>query len=227
MSNLTKLIKKMDSFQGVGVSNPEFRVWRGQVERTLKKEFGEESDEYKQFSNISFYPSIVSTATPESNIIAHFNNSLKTAKLQLESYLDEASDEPVLISKFPKELKLHPKIISASEKLFRDKHYSQAIFEAAKTLEKEIQTKSNIRDRIGVDLVNHAFNKDHPIIKIVEGNELEQKDEREGFRFLYMGAFLGIKNPKSHSMPHLKDPAKAIEYISFFSLLMKRLDESS
>jgi uncharacterized protein (TIGR02391 family) len=96
-----------------------------------------------------------------------------------------------------------------------------------KILEKEIKAKSGIRDKSGIKLVNQVFNSGHPIIKIVEGNEQEQIDEREGFRFLYMGAFLGIKDPKSHSIQHLDDPAKALEYISFISLLMKRLDESS
>ena len=130
-------------------------------------------------------------------------------------------------SRFPSELKLHPKVVSVSEKLFQDRHYSQAIFEAVKVLEKEIKTKSKIRNKIGVELVNKAFNKDHLIIKIVEGEEQEQIDEREGFRFLYMGTFLGIKNPKSHDIPNLSDPAQALEYLSFISLLMKRLDEST
>ena len=99
---------------------------------------------------------------------------------------------------------------------------------APRTLTPATKTpKSKIKDKVGVDLVNHAFNKVHPIIKIVEGEESEQKDEREGFRFLYMGAFLGIKNPKSHSIQNLDDPDKALEYLSFLSLLMKRLDEST
>ena len=126
----------------------------------------------------------------------------------------------------PKEMKLHPKIIKASQKLFHDKHYSQAIFEAVKILEKELKAKSKVRDKIGVNLANFVFNKENPIIKIVDGDDQEQIDEREGFRFLYMGAFLGIKNPKSHSIQDLKDPEKAKEYLSFISLLMKRLDEA-
>ncbi len=127
----------------------------------------------------------------------------------------------------PKEMKLHPKIIKVSQNLFHDRHYSQAIFEAVKVLEKELKSKSKVRDKIGVNLANHVFNKDNPIIKIVEGDDPEQVDEREGFRFLYMGAFLGIKNPKSHSIQHLKDPEKTKEYLSFLSLLMKRLDEAT
>jgi len=129
-------------------------------------------------------------------------------------------------SNFPTELKLHPKIVKVSEKLFHDGYYSQAIFEAVKVLEKEIKTRSGIRDKSGVPLVNHVFNEKRPILKIVEGDDQEHVDEREGFRFLYMGTFQGIKNPKSHSTQHLKDSTKALEYLAFLSLLMKRLDES-
>ena len=42
-----------------------------------------------------------------------------------------------------------------------------------------------------------------------------------------MGAFQGIKNPKSHSIQPLKDSDKTLEYLAFVSLLMKRLDEST
>ena len=136
-------------------------------------------------------------------------------------------EEPILENKIPKVLKLHTKIVSASEKLFHDRHYSQAIFEAVKVLEKEIKSKSGIKNKSGVPLVNKVFNEDHPIIKIVEGDEQEDVDEREGFRFLYMGTIRGIKNPKSHSIQNLSDPTKALEYLSFISLLMKRLDEST
>jgi len=129
-------------------------------------------------------------------------------------------------NKFLLESKLHEKIVKASKKLFDDGHYSQAIFEAVKILEKEIKEKSDVKDKIGVDLVNHVFKKEYPIIKIVEGEEQEHVDEREGFRFLYMGAFLGIKNPKSHSVQNLNEPNKALEYLSFISLLLRRLDEA-
>lgn len=176
----------------------------------------------------------VSYALISSNFIDRIISGIKN---KMVDFLNEViySSEPSIFteyesiqsSKFPSELKLHAKIISVSETLFQDGHYSQSIFEAVKILEKEIKNKSKIKDKSGVSLVNHVFNKDNPIIKIVEGNESWQVDEREGFRFLFMGTFLGIKNPKSHDNPNLSDSAKALEYLSFLSLLMKRLDESS
>ncbi len=163
----------------------------------------------------------------DSGVAQFLKSRIKSIEIRTETSIEEDSEaEDKKQINFSSKLKLDPKIINASKKLFDDKHYSQAIFEAIKTLEKESKDKSGIKDRIGVDLVNHVFNKENPIIKIVDGKEQENVDEREGFRFLYMGAFLGIKNPKSHSIQHLDEPDKALEYLSFISLLMKRLDES-
>lgn len=228
ISKLHKIISEIDELEKLHWKDPKTSVWINKVLRFLKIEFGEDSDYYKQFYSATHGPVMVVAGTPDHEFQKDHRERVKKYGGYLNAFLEELQDEePIQESRFPKELKLHPKIVTASEKLFRDRHYSQAIFEAVKVLEKEIKTKSRIRDKIGVDLVNHVFNKDHPIIKIVEGNEQEHIDEREGFRFLYMGAFLGIKDPKSHSIQNLDNSAKALEYISFLSLLMKRLDEST
>ncbi len=222
------MIEEIKVLKKLHWKDPKESVWVNKVLRYLKNEFGEDSDYYKQFYGTTHGPAMVAAGTPDDEFQRRHLERLERYGGYLNAFLEELQeDEPVEESKFPKELKLHRKIVTASEKLFRNRHYSQAIFEAVKVLEKEIKTKSGIRNKSGVDLVNHAFKKEHPIIKIVEGEEPENIDEREGFRFLYMGAFSGIKNPKSHSIQNLEDPAKALEYISFLSLLMKRLDESS
>jgi uncharacterized protein (TIGR02391 family) len=229
ISKFKKIISEIKELEKLHWKDPKTSVWIDKVLRFLKTEFGEESDYYRQFYNRTYKrPVIVVGGTPDHQFQSEYLERLDEYRKHLKAILVEVQeDEPVKESKFPSELKLHPKIITVSEKLFHDRHYSPAIFEAVKVLEKEIKHKSKIKDKIGVDLVNHVFNKDHPIIKIVKGSEQEQIDEREGFRFLYMGAFLGIKNPKSHSIQHLEDSSKALQYLSFLSLLMKRLDESS
>ncbi len=226
---IKKLINEVDDLEKLHWKEPKSSVWINKVLRFLKKEFGANSDYYKQFHGTTYGRVVgVVAGTPDSEFQQRYLERLKSYKGYLMAFLEEIEEEgePMQESKFPSELKLHHKVISTSEKLFQDRHYSQAIFEAVKILEKEIKSKSKIRNKIGVDLVNKAFNKDHPIIKIVDGEEQEAIDEREGFRFLYMGAFQGIKNPKSHSIQNLSDPDKALEYLSFISLLMKRLDES-
>jgi len=121
---------------------------------------------------------------------------------------------------------LHRNITDASKNLFLNGHYPQAIFEAVKMLEQEIQHKSWIHDKIGVDLVNRAFSEKNPILKIIEGDNIENIDEREGFRYLLVGVFRGIKNPQSHSIQELNDPTKAIEYLAMMSILLKKVQDS-
>ncbi|CDI05153.1 TIGR02391 family protein [Candidatus Nitrosotenuis uzonensis] len=228
IAKFRKIIGEIKTLKKLHWKDPKTSVWISKVLRYLKNEFGEDSDYYKQFYRATHGPVAVSSGTPDHVFQQSHLERLERYGGYLKAFLEELQEEdPIQESKFPKELKLHPKIVAVSEKLYRNKHYSQAIFEAVKVLEMEIKTKSRIRDKIGVNLVNHVFNKDHPTIKIVEGDESAQIDEREGFRFLYMGAFLGIKDPKSHSTPNLEDSAKALEYIAFLSLLMKRLDEAS
>ena len=129
-------------------------------------------------------------------------------------------------NKFPKELGIHYKIIKVSKDLYFDGHYSQSIFEAVKILEQEIKEKSGIKDLTGVSLINKVFSSEKPILKMVEGNNMEHDDEREGFRLILMGVFRGIKNPKSHSIQKLEDPEKTLEYLALLSLMLKRVDES-
>lgn len=232
IAKFKKIISEIKELKKLHWKDPKSSVWINKVLRFLKTEFSEESDYYTQFYRATHGGHAVGGVgggrTSDHELQREYLERLEKYKGHLEAFLEEVQDdEPIQESKFPSKLKLHPKIVTASEKLFRDRHYSQAIFEAVKVLEKEIKHKSKVKDKIGVDLVNHVFNKDRPILKIVEGDEQEQIDEREGFRFLYMGTFLGIKNPKSHSIQHLEDSSKALEYLSFLSLLMKRLDESS
>lgn len=225
---MKKLIDEISALEIINWREPKTSVWINKVLRFLKNEFGEKSDYYEQFYNATHGSTVVSSGTTEGEFQRRHLDRLQRYKGYLKAFLEEIEEEePVRESRFPSELKLHPKIESASTKLFQNKHYSQAIFEAVKILEKEIKTKSGVRDKSGVPLVNHVFKKESPIINIVEGDESWQVDEREGFRFLFMGAFLGIKNPKSHDNPELDDPFKAMEYLSFISLLMKRLDEGT
>ncbi|MGY5149907.1 MAG: TIGR02391 family protein [Candidatus Nitrosopumilus sp. bin_68KS] len=225
-TRLKKIIDEIDALKQLEWSNPKIPLWINKVLRFLKNEFGEESDYYTQFySETKYYP--IDIGASEDQLQESLQNALKRFEQILQVYLEESEEESTYNSNLPDGLKLHPKIKQVCEQLFDNKHYSQAIFEAVKILEKEIKVKSGVRDKSGVSLVNHVFNKESPIIKIVEGDESWQIDEREGFRFLFMGAFLGIKNPKSHDNPKLDDSFKAIEYLSFLSLLMKRLDEST
>ncbi len=117
---------------------------------------------------------------------------------------------------------LHPRIREVSESLFRSGHYSQAIFEAFKRVELMVKERSGIRDKYGQNLMVHVFAEDKPVLCLSS-----DKDEQAGFRFLFMGAMRGVKDPKSHNIVEQKDPRRTLEYLSLASLLAKRVDEAT
>jgi len=124
-------------------------------------------------------------------------------------------------------LKLHPKIREASEDLFKNGHYAEAIFNAFREVESFVKEKSGISSRSGQSLMTHVFNEGHPIIKL---NPLENQadiDEQAGFRFLFMGGHRGIRDPKAHVRVVQPDPHRTLKYLAFASLLMERADEGT
>ena len=121
-------------------------------------------------------------------------------------------------------LQLHPKVIEVSQSLFETGHYSPAIFEAFKAVSNLVKEKTGLSldDK---DLMTRVFNEDNPIIKLNEGKTRSDRNEQEGFRFLFMGAIVGIRNPKAHETVIQTDPYKTLEYLAFASLLMRRVEE--
>jgi uncharacterized protein (TIGR02391 family) len=117
---------------------------------------------------------------------------------------------------------LHPKIISASRALFKDEHYAQAIFEAYKAVENFVQDKSELT-LYGTNLMEKVFNEENPIIKVPEAGHY-YKEVQKGFKHLFMGASQGIRNPKAHKEIIQKDPYITLQYLGFFSFLLKRID---
>ena len=125
-----------------------------------------------------------------------------------------------------KQLKLHRTIRKVSESLFKTGNYAQAIFEAFKCINIMVKQKTGINDKDGKDLMSHVFRVDRPILKLNKLQTTSEKNEQEGFEFIFMGAMVGIRNPKAHEIVEQKDPYRALEYLCLASLLAKRIEES-
>ena len=120
---------------------------------------------------------------------------------------------------------LHPEIVRVASDLYVDGHYSSAIFDAFKAVEVRVRALTGLSDS-GVTLMARAFDESGPLIDMsVEVGQSGQNEQR-GFKFLFMGAISGIRNPKGHELVEQDDPQRAIEYLAFASLLMRRLDDS-
>lgn len=121
-------------------------------------------------------------------------------------------------------MRLHPKIVEVSMSLFETEHYAQAIFEVFKAVNNFVKEKSG-KSLDGKALMSKVFSEDKPVIMLNELLTQSDRDEQEGFKFLFMGAMVGIRNPEAHDNVVQTDPYRTLEYLSFASLLMKRVEE--
>jgi len=119
---------------------------------------------------------------------------------------------------------LHPRLRKQSESLFISKHYFEAIFEGYKLLGKAVRDKSGLTGD-GKSLMSDAFSLRNPVIILNDLQSETDRNEQEGFMYLFMGAMQGIRNPEAHEIRDLKDPVIALEYLAFASLLLRKLEE--
>ena len=122
-------------------------------------------------------------------------------------------------------LSLHPSIVEVSRSLFASSHYAQAIFEAYKCVVNEVKRVSGLLDTDGKDLMARAFSERVPKIRLNPMATMSDRAEQEGFRFIFMGAVVGIRNPKGHDAIVQNDPYKTLEYLGLARLLLRRIDE--
>jgi uncharacterized protein (TIGR02391 family) len=124
-------------------------------------------------------------------------------------------------------LRLHPRIRKASESLFKTGHYAQAIFEAFKCIEVMVREKSRVNDKDGQALMADVFNENRPTLRLNQLQTTSEKDEQIGFKFIFMGAMTGIRNPKAHDLVEQRNPYRTLEYLALASLLAKRVEEAT
>ncbi len=121
---------------------------------------------------------------------------------------------------------IHPEIQQVSKNLFDDGHFTQATFEAFKCIEKKVQETSTLSST-GWDLMMKAFNKKSPKIKLNNLALMSDKDEQEGYKFIFGGTMQGIRNPRAHKSDISDTPDQCLDYLSLASLLLRRIDRSN
>jgi uncharacterized protein (TIGR02391 family) len=117
------------------------------------------------------------------------------------------------------------RIRKVSRDLFNDGHYASAILEAYKTLNNMVKEKSGLQGD-GQDLMARAFNERDPSLLLNGLSTQSEKDEQMGFRFIFMGAMAGIRNPKAHDNVVQRSPMRTLQYLALADLLATRIDEA-
>ena len=121
------------------------------------------------------------------------------------------------------ERNVHPEIVLVSKKLFDDGHYSQSTFEAYKLLDRKVQLLAKVNES-GVKLMMRAFSADTPLIRLTQLSNTSEKDEQEGYKFIFSGAIQAIRNPRGHEYGLQDSPTICLDHLSLASLLLRRLE---
>lgn len=123
------------------------------------------------------------------------------------------------------DLDLHVDVARECSKLFVDGHYAQAVETACKVLDMLVQLRSMRTDASGTALMRLVFSPKTPILKFNDQQNDSEKSEQEGMMHLYEGAMMALRNPRAHGITR-DHPERAVEYLSFVSMLAKALDRT-
>lgn len=118
---------------------------------------------------------------------------------------------------------IHQSLPDIVRKLFDNGHYSQATFEAFKFIDKEIQRLSSLKQS-GSKLMMRVFAESSPLIALTENLNPSEKDEQEGYKFLFAGSVLAIRNPRAHEHSLKDSPDVCLDHLGLASLLLRRLE---
>jgi len=120
---------------------------------------------------------------------------------------------------------IHPHLPAKVRTLFDDGHYPEATSLAFKHLDKKVQKHSGL-SQSGHSLMMAAFDGATPKVKLNALGTTSEKDEQQGYRFIFAGGMQGIRNPRAHEPAIMDDPDICLDHLSFVSLLLRRLEQA-
>ena len=152
------------------------------------------------------------------NPFEHFERVVRCARS-----VTEARSEPVGGSHPFDERNIHSRIHTTSKILFDDGHYASATFEAYKLVDKEVSALAKVSES-GVKLMMKAFSEQTPLIRLADLSTTSGKDEQEGYKFIFSGSVMAIRNPRGHEYGVKDSPTECLDHLSLASMLLRRLE---
>lgn len=117
---------------------------------------------------------------------------------------------------------IHPDLPPEARQLFDNGHYAQATFEAFKFIDAEVRRHSKL-SKTGEKLMMEVFKEAGPKIQLTPLKTVSQKDEQRGYKFLFAGGMIAIRNPRGHDPSVPDDIDVCLDHLSFVSMLLRRL----
>lgn len=120
---------------------------------------------------------------------------------------------------------MHVALPDVVRRLFDNGHYSQATFEAFKYLDNVVK-KLSCLDKSGKALMMEALKEVSPLIQLTPLADETDRNEQEGFKFLFAGSMVAIRNPRGHEHDVADSIEMCLDHIGLASMLLRRLEQA-
>jgi uncharacterized protein (TIGR02391 family) len=137
------------------------------------------------------------------------------------------TDAPPLVeAQHPFEVRnIHAALPVIVKSLFDSTHYAQATFEAFKFLDNEIKRHSGL-DKTGKALMMAALSEVSPLVKLAPLTTDSGRNEQEGYKFIFAGSMMAIRNPRGHEHSLVDDIDTCLDHLTLVSQLLRRLAQA-
>ena len=208
-----------------------FEAIRKKTAMCFETLFGADSAQVSRIYNIVTGERFL-RATPEKRQDYFFR-----AIQDLSSEIETAIDSQKLAPAKPKEQEkshqqemgftsiLHPLIAESSLVHFANGHFRDAVLNGVIAIFDLIRRRTGLQQD-GSALIGQAFSVEAGKLIFSELGSDSGLNDQKGFLKILDGTYIGIRNPKAHTLIHDLDQTKAAQYLVFLSLLARRVADA-
>lgn len=197
-------------------------------EEVLRIQVVETSKNTKELLNIAYsrvMPGVICVYRKEDVAFSKSNSTDITTEL-----LDIIEDNEPILSGENIANHLHTRIKEVALKKYLDGYYADAVEAGIKEINsrlKKMYKKFKGDELDGADLFAKVFSDDadKALLKVSDLSTQSGRDEQKGYRFIFMGMWFAMRNPKAHENLFLSQD-EAYDRLIFISLLMKKIDKA-
>lgn len=120
---------------------------------------------------------------------------------------------------------IHPEIHKHALQHYINGHYREAVLNSILSIFDLIRKRTGL-DLDGSKLVAEVFSPDKARLIFSDLESESGQNDQKGFIQILTGVYLGIRNPKAHSLVNDLTKNEAAQYLIFASLLAKRICEA-
>ena len=114
-----------------------------------------------------------------------------------------------------------------TRELYFDGHYTRVIEEAFKLIDNLVKEKASIAPSsslTGSKLMQMAFSRERPLLRLNQGSSASEADEQLGYMQLFAGCMTGVRNPRAHDANWKDSKMQALQLLVFAEHLIEKVE---